>query len=374
MKSADLQQVSRRKFLRCAGVAAAAVPAASCTGGALAVPELHEARFYEPLGDGTVQCMLCPWQCVVDKGRRGKCGVRENREGRYYSLVYGRPCTMHNDPIEKKPFFHVYPGSKAFSIATVGCNIECKFCQNWEISQASPDDGSMPFRKPDDIVELALQNRSKTVAYTYTEPTVFCEYIIDCAKAAKDAGLGNVVVSNGFISEKPLKELIPLITGYKVDLKAFTQKFYGELCSGRLSPVLDTLKRLADSGIWFEIVVLVIPTMNDSVDEIKRMAAWIVENLGPDVPLHFTRFHPAYKIRNLPRTPPATLKRARATAKAEGCRYVYTGNMPGGEGENTYCPDCNTCVINRYGHMVGARRLETGKCHACGAEIPGVWT
>ena len=299
--------------------------------------------------------------------------MRENRGGRYYSLVYGRPCSMHNDPIEKKPFFHVYPGSKAFSIATVGCNIHCKFCQNWEISQANPDMLPTEYRKPDEIVSAALKAGTRTIAYTYSEPTVFYEYMLDCARAATQAGLGNVVVSNGFISAAPLAKLIPHLTAYKVDLKAFTQKFYGEVCGGRLGPVTDTLKRISESGLWLEIVVLIIPTMNDSMDEIKAMAAWIVSELGPHVPLHFTRFHAAYKLRNLPGTPPATLHKARAAALAEGCHFVYTGNMPGGEGENTYCPACGACVVNRYGHLVVSRKLGDGKCHKCAARIPGVW-
>jgi pyruvate formate lyase activating enzyme len=299
--------------------------------------------------------------------------VRENRQGKYYSLVYGRPCVTNNDPIEKKPFFHVYPGSKAFSIATVGCNIECKFCQNWDISQAKPEDVSAPFRSPEDIVALALTQKVKTIAYTYSEPVVFTEYILDCAKAAKEAGLGNVIVSNGFFNEKPLKEWCSVATAIKIDFKAFSQKFYEETCSGQLQPVLDTLKRLAGSGIWFEIVVLIIPTLNDDMDEIKRMSAWIVKELGPNVPIHFTRFHPDYKLRNLPTTPPATLEKARQTAMKEGCNFVYTGNMPGAEGENTYCPTCKAVVVQRHGMAMLSNELKDGKCRKCGTVIPGVW-
>jgi len=352
---------------------AAGAASRTVTAGVLSTPELREAKFYEPLDGGRVQCTLCPWQCVVSSGQRGNCGVRENRNGRYYTLVYGRPCAIHNDPIEKKPFSHVYPGSRALSIATVGCNIHCKFCQNWDISQASPDDISPPFRSPADIAKMAAQKKSRTVAYTYSEPTIFYEYMIDCARAAKDLGIGNVVVSNGFISREPLKEMCSLMTAVKIDLKAFSQQFYGRLCGGRLQPVLDTLKRLADSGVWFEIVVLVIPTQNDSLDEIKRMCEWIVKELGPDVPVHFTRFHPAYKIRNLPPTPPRTLERVRSVAMEQGCHFAYGGNMPGFRGENTYCPNCKTCVVNRYGHMVLSDELKNGKCHKCGTAIPGIW-
>jgi len=299
--------------------------------------------------------------------------VRENRKGRYYTLVYGRPVAIHNDPIEKKPFFHVYPKSKSFSIATVGCNIECKFCQNWEISQANPDDVSVPFRSPDDIARAAKAAGSRTVAYTYSEPTIYFEYMLDCAKAVKDAGIGNVVVSNGLISAAAIKKLIPYLTAYKVDLKSFSEDFYTETCHGQLAPVKQTLKRLADSGIWFEIVVLLIPGMNDGADEIKRMAAWVVKELGPNVPMHFTRFHPQYKLRNLPRTPPASLQRAWRIARAEGCHFVYTGNMPGVESENTCCPDCGEVAIRRVGFWSTPDWLKHGVCRKCGASIPGVW-
>lgn len=354
-----------------------AVAASSTVGtvqaGALSTPELREARFYEQKDGGRIQCTLCPWRCVVADGKRGNCGVRENRQGRYYTLVYGRPCAIHNDPIEKKPFFHVYPGSKALSIATVGCNIECKFCQNWDISQANPDDVPVQFRTPSEIAQMAIQNKSRTVAYTYSEPTIFFEYMVDCAKAAKNMGIGNVMVSNGFISEKPLKDLCSLMTAIKIDLKAFSQEFYGNMCGGRLRPVLETLKRLADSGVWFEVVVLVIPTLNDNMDEIKRMSEWIVKELGPNVPLHFTRFHPAYKIRNLPPTPVKTLNEAWKIASEQGCNFVYGGNMPGGGREDTRCPQCKAYVLKRYGHMVLSDALKKGKCPDCGAPVPGVW-
>jgi len=352
---------------------AAAAGSAGLARAAEPTPALHEARFYEPLEGDTVRCTLCPWRCVVPPGQRGRCGVRENRGGRYYTLVYGRPCAIHNDPIEKKPFFHVYPGSKAFSIATVGCNIACKFCQNWEISQANPDHIRPRFIPPTEIVALAAQRKSRTVAYTYSEPTIFFEYMTDCARAARERGLGNVVVSNGFIAKKPLEEICKLMTAVKIDLKAFSQQFYGDVCGGQLQPVLETLKRLAAAGMWFEIVVLVIPTLNDSMDEIKRMSAWIVKELGPDVPLHFIRFHAAYKIRNLPRTPPRTLSRAYRTATAEGCHFVYGGNMPGIPSENTYCPSCKTCLVDRHGHGIISNELKKGKCHKCGTTIPGIW-
>jgi pyruvate formate lyase activating enzyme len=280
---------------------------------------------------------------------------------------------MHNDPIEKKPFFHVYPGSRAFSIATVGCNIECRFCQNWEISQANPDDVRVPFMPPAEVARAAVREKCRTVAYTYSEPTIYWEYMADCARAARDLGLGNVVVSNGFIAERPLRELCGLVSAIKIDFKAFSEKFYADVCSGQFEPVKRTLLRLSDSGVWYEIVVLLIPGMNDGADEVRRMAAWVVKELGPDVPLHFTRFHPEYKLRDLPPTPPASLYRARSIAMAEGCRFVYTGNMPGGEGDSTYCPQCHGTVVQRVGFWSVSPGLKEGKCHPCGAAIPGLW-
>lgn len=368
---------SRRDFLKTAGLFAAS--AALCPrilgDQPPTTPSLHEARYYEPEKNGLVRCRLCPWGCVVPNGKRGKCGVRENRNGRYFTLVYGLPVAINNDPIEKKPFFHVYPRSKSFSLATVGCNIHCKFCQNWDISQARPENVNVPYRTPDDIVRLALSQPEKprTIAYTYSEPIIFFEYMTDCAKAAKDAGLGNVVVSNGFIAEEPLKELCSLVTAIKIDFKAFTEKFYEEICEGRLEPVKDTLKRLAGSGVWFEIVVLLIPTLNDNLDDIRRMAAWIAKDISPNVPLHFTRFHPDYKLRNLPPTPIETLTRAREAAMAEGCNFVYTGNAPGEGGQNTFCPSCRSVVIDRYGFSSRPIGLRDGKCAKCGTVIPGVW-
>ena len=342
-------------------------------GNPIPTPALHEALYYEPHGGGRVQCTLCPWGCIVSDGKRGRCGVRENRGGRYFSLVYGRPVSIHNDPIEKKPLFHIYPGSKALSLATAGCNIECKFCQNWEISQARPEHFQVRIRTPDSLAEQAAHAGSRTLAYTYSEPTIFFEYMMDCARAARGRGIGNVMISNGFISEAPLKDLCSVMTAIKIDLKAFSQQFYGEVCSGRLQPVLDTLLRLRDSGVWYEIVVLLIPTLNDASDELKRMTEWIVTNLGPNVPVHFTRYHPQYKMKNIPPTPIKIVNRAREIGLGQGCRFVYGGNMPGQKGENTVCPDCGALLINRYGFTIMSDNLKDGTCGQCGAVIPGVW-
>ncbi|MBN1673255.1 MAG: AmmeMemoRadiSam system radical SAM enzyme [Kiritimatiellae bacterium] len=333
--------------------------------------EPREARFYEKLDGGKVRCGVCPRRCVVADGERGYCRVRENRKGTYYSLVYGYPVSIHLDPIEKKPFFHVYPGSKAFSLATVGCNFTCRFCQNWEISQASPADFRRPFVAPEAIAQAAAHAKAKTIAYTYNEPTVFCEYAIDCAKAGNALGIDSVVVSNGFIGAEAQKALLPHVKAVKVDLKSFSQAFYADMCGGVLQPVLDSLKRIRESGTWLEIVTLLIPTLNDGADEIKRMSDWIVKELGPDVPIHFTPYHPAYKVRNIAATPPAVLRRAREIALGQGCRYVYGGGLPGGASENTWCPKCATLVVDRYAYHVTDHGK--GQCPKCGERIPGVW-
>jgi pyruvate formate lyase activating enzyme len=367
--------LSRRQFLVESGLALAA-GCMACSVRAAASPETtaHEALFYEKLDDRTVRCFLCPRRCVVPAGGRGYCRVRENRGGTYYTLVYNRPVAVNRDPIEKKPFFHVYPASKAFSIATVGCNIHCKFCQNWDISQARPEDIPAALRTPQDIAAAAAAAQAKTIAYTYSEPTIFYEYMADCARAGRERGVESVVVSNGFIGAEAQKALFPLVKAIKVDLKAFTQKFYGEVCDGFLQPVLDGLKRIVAAGTWCEIVVLLIPTLNDNADDLRRMAEWVVKELGPDVPVHFTRYHPMYKMRNIPPTPSETLLLARQIALAAGIHYVYTGNLPGLEGQDTFCPQCKRKVLQRYGYSVPENHIRAGKCEFCGATIAGIWT
>jgi len=364
---------SRRRFIAGAGMAAAGSALGTVPKVDLHAPFAREALHWHAVGPKTIECELCPVHCETEPGERGECGVRENRDGKYVTLVYGRPVSMNNDPIEKKPLFHVYPGSRSFSIATVGCNIHCTFCQNWDISQKRPEEIPTRYVAPETIAQLARQHRCRTVAYTYSEPTIFFEYMLDCAKAVKDAGVGNVVVSNGYIEATPLKQLAPYLTAMKVDLKSFSQAFYSKHCEGELEPVLNTLRLLIELGVWLEIVVLVIPTLNDDMDEIKRMAAWIARELGPDVPLFFTRFHPAYKIRHLPRTPTKTIQLAGATARAEGLNFVYAGNMPGTRGENTYCPACKTPLVERYGHVVRSQQMESNACPKCERTIPGVW-
>jgi pyruvate formate lyase activating enzyme len=370
--------LTRRHFLTGCGMAAAAVACAGCgvesSFGAAPEESLHEALFYDKLEARVVRCRLCPRGCVIPPGKHGFCRARENRDGTLRSLVYGRPVALNIDPIEKKPFFHVRPGSQAFSMATVGCNIACKFCQNYDISQAAPADVAVPFRTPAEIASRAKASGCGLLAFTYTEPTIYYEYMADCARAARDLGLGSVMVSNGYMSEPAMTALTPLLTAIKIDLKSFSDSFYKDVCGGRLQPVLDNLKRLAASGVWTEVVTLVIPTLNDRADEIQRLAAWVAKEMGPHVPLHFSRFTPMYRMRNLPPTPYDTLRMARTLALKEGCQFVYIGNAAGLGGEDTACPACGEIVIKRIGNRIESNRLKEGNCPACGKKVAGIWS
>jgi pyruvate formate lyase activating enzyme len=318
-----------------------------------------------------VKCELCPTECVLKDYEVGGCRVRINRGGELFSLVYGRPCSVHVDPVEKKPFFHFYPGSRAFSVATVGCVLGCKFCQNWEISQARPEDSDYRDFQPGDLVRGALSTGCKTITYTYTEPTVFYEYMYDTAVLARSYGLTNSMHTCGYINEAPLRELCRHMDAADVDLKAFTGDFYERVCGGRLQPVLDAIVTLREEGVWLEITNLVIPTLNDSKKEIREMSRWLVKNAGEDTPLHLSRFFPYYKLKNLPPTPGETLVRARAEAMDAGLRYVYTGNMRP-DAEHTYCPSCGKVVIERTGYRVRAIKVRDGKCMFCQVAIAGV--
>jgi pyruvate formate lyase activating enzyme len=341
--------------------------------GTVASPGAVEALHYDKLENMKVACRLCPRECQVADRERGYCGVRENRERVYFTLVHSNVCALNVDPIEKKPVFHFLPGSKAYSIATAGCNIECKFCQNWEISQFRPEQVRSVRLSPEKVARLAKAERCRSIAYTYSEPVVFYEYMLDCCKAGHKESVKSVMISNGYIKEKPLRELVLHLDAVKIDLKAFTEKFYRELCSGELAPVLKTLEILKDEGIWFEIVVLIIPFQNDSREEVKSMCGWIVEKLGDSVPVHFTRFHPTYKIKDLPRTPLETLEGAYDTALEEGLKFAYIGNVPGHEAENTRCPSCGKVVIERTGFRILDKKITSGACAFCSEKIPGVW-
>ncbi|MFQ6617821.1 MAG: AmmeMemoRadiSam system radical SAM enzyme, partial [Fidelibacterota bacterium] len=335
--------------------------------------KLTPARFYEKLQFKKVKCTLCPRECVVDDQERGYCGVRENREGAYYTLVHSRPCSIHIDPIEKKPLFHFLPGTQALSLATAGCNVNCKFCQNWQISQVRPEQTKNMDVPPEKIADLAVSRNSPTIAYTYTEPVIFAEYVYDCAAVSRERGRRNVIITNAYIEPKPMEKLCEVLDAVKVDLKAYTEKFYREVVIGTLQPVLDILELLIKINMWTEIVYLVIPTLNDDENDIKAMCKWIKETLGPDIPLHFTRFYPMYQIKNLPPTPVSTLEMAKSIADSEGINYVYVGNVPGHPAESTYCPRCKNVVIGRIGFFVKEINLKDGKCTFCEYPIPGVW-
>jgi pyruvate formate lyase activating enzyme len=332
-----------------------------------------EAMYYKQLPDVRVECELCPRACKIADLERGYCGVRENRDGKYYTLVHSRVCALNVDPIEKKPLFHYMPGTRAYSLATAGCNIECKFCQNWQISQFRPEQIDSIKITPEEAVRFAKEKKCKTIAYTYSEPVVFYEYMYDTARVGKREGIGSVMISNGYIKKEPLIKLCKELNAVKIDFKAFTEKFYKETCSGELKPVLDTLLTLKEIGIWFEMVVLIVPTLNDSEKELRDMCSWINDNLGPDVPIHFSRFHSTYKIKNLPPTPVKTLEKARNIAIESGLNFAYTGNVPGHPGESTYCPGCKKIVIKRVGYTILQNSLNGNECGNCKHPIPGVW-
>jgi pyruvate formate lyase activating enzyme len=377
-----VERTTRRHFLAtCATAFCAASTAILCGDLRSALAQrptrgLVRARlspYFTPMAGGEVRCDLCPRRCRVAPGKRGLCRVRENRGGQYYSLVYGNPCALHPDPIEKKPFFHVLPGTTSYSVATAGCNFHCKFCQNWEISQATPEDLFNHDVPPDSLVDRARQARARSVAYTYVEPTVFIEYMLDCARAARAAGFRNVCHSNGFINAAPLKALSDVLDAANIDLKAFNEAFYRDHCQGELPPVLATLTALRRAGVHLEITNLVIPTLNDDPAQIRDLCHWVRRELGPETPIHFSRFYPLYKLKNLPPTPVTILEQARAVALTTGLEYVYIGNVPGHEGENTFCPRCKRVLIERSGFMIRGVHLKDGKCGTCGKPIPGIW-
>lgn len=333
---------------------------------------MREALYYNQLKNNLVKCELCPWLCNILPEKRGMCGVRQNKDGKLYSLVYARPCAIHVDPIEKKPLYHFIPGARAFSIATIGCNFFCGFCQNWQISKAGADNIEKEYDdvSPEKVVELCKKEKCNIISYTYTEPTIFYEYMLDIAKLAKKEGIKNTIVSNGYISEKPLMELCKFIDGANIDLKAFTPGFYMKVCKGKLEPVLNTLKILKQEGVWLEITNLVVPGLNDDFKKIEEMCKWIAKELGKDTPLHFSRFHPDYKMTDGEATQMETLEKAKNIAE-KYLDYVYIGNVAGES--NTICPNCRSVNIRRSMLSLIENKLVKGKCFKCGNKIAGVW-
>ena len=322
-----------------------------------------------------VQCELCPKLCLIGPGQSGECRVRINIDGVLRTVVYGYPCSIHIDPVEKKPLFHFLPGSKILSIATVGCNLHCKNCQNWEISQANPEDGNVPAYNcpPERLIAETNKYQCPSIAYTYTDPIVYYEYTYDSAKLAHEAGIRNVLVTAGYINEEPWKKLLGHIDAANIDLKAITEDFYREVCSATLQPVQNALILAKASEIMVEVTNLVIPTLNDEPEQLRELSRWIRMNLGADTPLHFSGFYPRYQMRNLPATSLRTLEKARKIAMDEGLNYVYIGNVASREGQNTYCPDCKKLLIERSGYTILKNRLRFGRCPDCSKEIYGVW-
>jgi pyruvate formate lyase activating enzyme len=333
-----------------------------------------EGFLYTKLKNHKVACGICPNHCILAPGDRSVCRSKVNLDGKLYSLTYGNPCAVNTDPIEKKPLFHFKPRTKAFSLATTGCNFRCLNCQNWEISQAKPHEVPYTYELfPHDVIAATQKSRAQSIAYTYSEPITFFEYMIDTARLARKAGLHNLWISNGYINEKPLAALCQVLDAASINLKAFSDDVYRKLNGGRLKPVLNALKTLHTNKIHFEMINLVVPGYVDDNDMVKRMCAWILDNIGADHPLHFLRFFPRYKLDRLPSTPVSTLTRFRELALAEGIHYVYVGNVAEHEGNNTYCHNCKNLLIERRGYFIPTDNLVGNRCKFCGTRIPGVW-
>ena len=379
--------LSRREFLR----AGAGGICALCLAGVFGCAQgrsAHEAPsqaaqkgfvrpmrspWFTDLGNAEVRCELCPRRCELAEGERAACRVRENRDGVGYTLAYGNPVLVQEDPVERKPFFHVMPGTRALSIATAGCNLACKFCEVWDMTQVGPEEIHAYDMPPEAVVAHARAARVPSISYAFGEPVVFYEYMAAVATLAREAGLLNLMHTAGYIQSEPLRALSGLLDAANVDLKSFDPAFYREVVGGELEPVLGTLRLLRDAGVHVEVTNIVIPTLNDDIGVIRQMCTWIRDELGAGVPVHFARFYPLYKLSDLPRTPVSTLDRARSTALEAGLEYVYVARVTGHEGENTFCPGCGKMVIRRVGFVVDEIHLEDGRCEYCGRDIPGRW-
>jgi len=333
----------------------------------------REAIHYSVTPRG-VKCLICPNECTLRLGETSICRNRVNYKGKLYSIAYGDPCAVHVDPIEKKPLMHFLPGIYAYSLATAGCNLACLNCQNWDISQSSPHDTKNMDLFPEKVVEECLQNDCKAIAYTYSEPISFYEYVFDTAKLAREKKIKNVFVSNGYINEKPLRDLSKFLDAANINLKSFSDDVYLRLNAGKLQPVLNTLKILKEENVWLEITNLVVPSWTDDFDMIKKMCDWLVSNGFSEFPLHFLRFHPMYKLTQLPSTPINSLHNAKEIATKAGCKFVYIGNIPEQDALNTYCPKCKGLVIERMGYKIVRNNIQNNKCKTCGEKIPGIWS
>jgi pyruvate formate lyase activating enzyme len=370
--------INKRKFIRTCAVLSTGALCLPGTAINSCLPEeaqavfKKEAMFQEYTARG-IMCRLCPNECILGEGDVGKCNNRQVINKKLQTLAYGNPCAANVDPIEKKPLYHFLPGTRAFSIATAGCNLECLNCQNWTISQNSPEKTRNFNLMPENVISECISKNCKSIAYTYSEPTVFYEYVYDTAILAKKAGIKNVIKSNGYINPEPLKKLCSVIDAANIDLKAFSESTYLRLSGGKLQPVLETLKIYRDMGIWLEITNLIIPKWTDNTDEIRKMCRWLADNGFSKVPVHFSRFYPTYKLEQLPPTPVDILNKAVGIAAEEGLLYIYTGNVPGNEFSDTRCQNCGNPLIIRKGYLIAENNLIAGKCNKCGTEIKGIW-
>lgn len=332
------------------------------------------ADWWEPAEKGKILCTLCPRYCKIGEGQPGFCYIRQNHNGKLYTTGYGRPTGFAIDPIEKKPLNHFLPGTDILSFGTAGCNLGCKFCQNWSISKAKLDELNSLSVSPEEVVRLAQKHKAPSIAFTYNDPTIFGEYVIDISKIAQEEGIKTVMVTAGYIDKEARKDIYKYIDAANVDLKAFTERFYNKITFSHLDDVLDTLIWLKnETDVWFEITTLLIPGENDSAEEITKQCDWILKNLGDSVPLHFTAFHPDFRMTDKQHTPPATLLRARSSALKAGIKFCYVGNVHNPEGQTTYCPNCKTTLIKRNWHSVDSNKINNGNCFKCGTKIAGVY-
>lgn len=332
------------------------------------------ALWMSPLEENKVQCSLCPLECLLQEGERALCRVRENQNGRGYTLSYGNPVLIQEDPVERKPFFHILPGSRALSISTAGCNLHCTFCEVWDMALVDPEEVHAYDVPPEMVIELARRAGLSSISYAFGEPVIYYEYMKDVASLAREEGLLNLIHTNAYINREPLEELLPLLDGVNVDLKSFDENIYQEAVGGELTVVLENSKRIKEANIHLELTHITIPTLSDNLETIEKMCQWIVEELGGDVPLHFARFYPLYKLASLPQTPVSTLDRAREIALKKGLNYVYISRVTGHEGEKTFCPECQEIIIHRLGFIVDDIKIEDGRCLFCGHRIPGLWS
>ncbi|MCM8764907.1 MAG: AmmeMemoRadiSam system radical SAM enzyme [Candidatus Omnitrophica bacterium] len=335
--------------------------------------KLKEAMFYEKADNKMVKCNLCPKNCLIPEGSYGFCRARKNIGGTLYAMGYGKPCSVAIDPMEKKPLFHYLPGARTFSIASAGCSLRCLFCQNWQISQSTPEQTRNYNLTPEEVVNLAKEKNCPVIAYTYSEPVNFYEYMIDTTKISHEKGIKNIMHTAGYINQDPLEKLLPYIDAANVDLKGFSQDYYRNVCGGGLDDVLRTLKIMKKHKIWIEITTLIVPGYNDSEEELRKLCEWIKNNLGHDTPLHFSRFYPVYKLAHITATPYQTLEKAREIARRSGLKYVYIGNVYDNPYEDTICPNCGKIIIDRKGFEILQNHIRNGKCKYCGTKISGIW-